>query len=757
MITKEDALQQFKNIVGTKASWANLLKSQFLNHFSIFMSWALRQAFWVVERVFQEIFLSTAVNESSVRAHAEDREYIPRKAVPASGTVNIANKGEYPVVIPAGTSFFSDTNEFLAEDPVSIAAVGNKDANVRQATRQTLEHAVSEEKRFYEILLDLDVTARLASYSVKIDEAGDGIFEDMSYSRLFANAAENDLVYDEFFKHTGQTGIRFGNGIFGKIPPVGAVVRVEMELTEGDTYLIAGETLDQAGTLLDTEGNPASLEIVTVTPVANGVEMEHGDELKANLHYWPLYNELLIWAEDYRFFCRKRYPKILWFKAWGEEEQEAEAGAPSLDYINKVFISAYEKNQHQGDWEADTEYKVWDTVSITGGDHSRLYPRAYLRGNGAERGKRKLERISDLGRQNHRGLVGIPGNPEAQPKVRMGGPDAYRLHPGDIRQDRPSPQSFDSQAGYPRSLGRTIRNRFGRPPGSGSGQGFVRSRQCHGVFRRKRSLFRNREHGVAGRAGTRRAGLHRHRRNHCRVGVFAMIDWLVKRLSPVKDKAARWVHLGEAIQEFWEEYFDPKLEELRGLRSIYTANEDGLKKLIAELGEFFEDTDRPIAVAWRKMELKFKDREFILTSSFSRKFKGLPVDWEPLYAPKGSSYGTEFVPEGLVDDISDYFLTSRGILTVNTADLTERGYSVKDFLDDAEVRVRRIKPLHIVFDGYKFLRTESMNLYWGSIFKKKKQIRIDAIAIRNTSASVDFAYGSVIKIKKSITINAFTE
>ena len=140
-----------------------------------------------------------------------------------------------------------------------------------------------------------------------------------------------------------------------------------MELTEGDTYLIAGETLDQAGTLLDTEGNPASLEVVTVTPVANGVEMEHGDELKANLHYWPLYNELLIWAEDYRFFCRKRYPKILWFKAWGEEEQEAEAGAPSLDYINKVFISAYEKNQHQGDWEADTEYKVWDTVSITGG------------------------------------------------------------------------------------------------------------------------------------------------------------------------------------------------------------------------------------------------------------------------------------------------------------------------------------------------------------------------------------------------------
>ena len=128
-----------------------------------------------------------------------------------------------------------------------------------------------------------------------------------------------------------------------------------------------------------------------------------------------------------------------------------------------------------------------------------------------------------------------------------------------------------------------------------------------------------------------------------------MIDWLVKRLSPVKDKAARWVHLGEAIQEFWEEYFDPKLEELRGLRSIYTANEDGLKKLIAELGEFFEDTDKPIAVAWRKLELKFKDREFILTSSFSRKFKGLPVDWEPLYAPKALPYGTEFRPMHLIE------------------------------------------------------------------------------------------------------------
>jgi hypothetical protein len=59
MISKEEALQQFKNIIGSKDAYAQLLKGQFIDHLSIFQAWALRQGLFSVERAIQEFFLST--------------------------------------------------------------------------------------------------------------------------------------------------------------------------------------------------------------------------------------------------------------------------------------------------------------------------------------------------------------------------------------------------------------------------------------------------------------------------------------------------------------------------------------------------------------------------------------------------------------------------------------------------------------------------------------------------------------------------
>ena len=49
-----------------------------------------------------------------------------------------------------------------------------------------------------------------------------------------------------------------------------------------------------------------------------------------------------------------------------------------------------------------------------------------------------------------------------------------------------------------------------------------------------------------------------------------MIDWLKKRLSPIKNNADRWTQLAEAIQEFWEGYFDPEMEEVANLEVLKT-------------------------------------------------------------------------------------------------------------------------------------------------------------------------------------------
>ena len=60
------------------------------------------------------------------------------------------------------------------------------------------------------------------------------------------------------------------------------------------------------------------------------------------MQYWPIYNGRLVWKEDYEFFIKKRFPNVFWARAWGEQEATlANGGVSSLDFVNKIFISAY--------------------------------------------------------------------------------------------------------------------------------------------------------------------------------------------------------------------------------------------------------------------------------------------------------------------------------------------------------------------------------------------------------------------------------
>ncbi len=98
-------------------------------------------------------------------------------------------------------------------------------------------------------------------------------------------------------------------------------------------------------------------------------------------------------------------------------------------------------------------------------------------------------------------------------------------------------------------------------------------------------------------------------------------DWLKKRLTPRKRLEDRWTSLAECIQALWEEYFDPSLQRLENLRSYFRAHDDDLAKSSGKWATIFaadmpRTKDKPIAVAWRKLELEYKDLELILSSVF---------------------------------------------------------------------------------------------------------------------------------------------
>ena len=204
-----------------------------------------------------------------------------------------------------------------------------------------------------------------------------------------------------------------------------------------------------------------------------------------------------------------------------------------------------------------------------------------------------------------------------------------------------------------------------------------------------------------------------------------MNDWLKKRLSPTKKDSSRWKELAEAIQEFSAENFDPDYNVLAGLRSIYTADEVNQKRIIAEMGHYFEDgiTDEniPASVSARKMELHQKETNVPLVRSMAR--IGFASEWMPLYAPRGDVYGTAFYTEdelaaaGLdinaavtlldsswaVGSIPATKLSSAGVYMTSRAKMAlNLGGTAPDGVDIARRRIMQVKPLHIVFDGFKY-------------------------------------------------------
>jgi len=349
MITKEESIAKFKEILATKNSWKALGKSQFINHLAVFMSWCLRSALWAVERARQEFFLSTALNDSSVMSFAEDREYIPRKKTPSTGSVTITNNGPLPIFLPSGQVMSSETGtDYSTDAAITIAAAGTGTVDVTQKSILEVVHTVTEEKSFYEILfdedLDADLTAenaaKICDFDVYVDLGeGDG-YEEWTYSRLFQNSYGGDHAYDEFYSHAGKMGVRFGNEYVGTVLPASALVKLTLYLTEGDITLASGQPLYLVGEVLDSAGLAADLAMVTAEAITDGQDAEGIPEMQQNLRYWPIYNEKLVWRDDYIFFIKRSVANILWIKVWGEEEAEAAYGADVL-YINKIFISAY--------------------------------------------------------------------------------------------------------------------------------------------------------------------------------------------------------------------------------------------------------------------------------------------------------------------------------------------------------------------------------------------------------------------------------
>lgn len=340
MILSDAVAQKMDALLAEMPSWKGLAGSQFVKQLSIFAGWAIEDAAFKIERAMQEGFIDSALNRSSILAHGEGMEYMPRKPVPAQGHIAISNQGKFPFTIVREREFMSDARMvFTLTDTVTVPAGSCVTAPVEQRSRQRLEFVVDERKPFYEILMGRDISSHIVSFKVFVAEDGQ-TFKEWTYDRLLTNSYPDSRVFDEFYHFTDQIGIRFGNGDFGRIPEAGSVVRVELVETEGDIVLLEKQSLYPVDEIRDDTGQIASAQIEVCETIQHGENQENTEEMRRDLHYAPVYNERLVWDNDYRYFLRRKFPEIVFAVAWGEETSEKMWGY-SLEHINKIWICAY--------------------------------------------------------------------------------------------------------------------------------------------------------------------------------------------------------------------------------------------------------------------------------------------------------------------------------------------------------------------------------------------------------------------------------
>ena len=203
--------------------------------------------------------------------------------------------------------------------------------------------------------------------------------------------------------------------------------------------------------------------------------------------------------------------------------------------------------------------------------------------------------------------------------------------------------------------------------------------------------------------------------------------WFANRLTASKQKSEMQLGMASIVEDMFIAIVEPILSRLSDRKSFFTMADTDLDTRIDEMGQFFtirasDASSKPMLLQQRLDEIHFKGTSRPITQTFYREFNGVPVTWQPMYAPVDVTkwaYGTRLIAENNLDAIGDaygdLFLTSRGVISIPYSDLVaiiQSGKNpaittVAEVTEEALTKFKQVAapllPLHIVFDGLQTL------------------------------------------------------
>lgn len=341
----QEHVESFNEILKSNTWWSRVLGSQFATGIATFVGQMVERSQSLARRLLQETFMSTATKRSSILAAAEDRGYVGRKITPSTGSVTITNNSTGSLTLPYGQPLDAPNKlPYVLYQAVELDPGETQTVKVAQLEEVILSATVTVATKWMEILLTKELTKTAASVDVYVT-LPNGSAELWEKRYQFRRATSDSKIYTEFYKPSEQLGIRFGNGLSGRIPPIGAVIELHVWSTTGDSTLVEGQQMQLADV---SDVLAASVAIKTTSAITGGAEGESTEEIRKGALYATAYDDEIVWSNDYKHFIKENVQNLSWLNVWGEVEQEKETGY-SLNNIGRIFVSAYSPTKSQAD------------------------------------------------------------------------------------------------------------------------------------------------------------------------------------------------------------------------------------------------------------------------------------------------------------------------------------------------------------------------------------------------------------------------
>lgn len=333
-MTVTEVLEKINAKLNENPWWARFVNSQFAQMMAVLGAQVIYIAQTYASRALGEGFISTATRRSSILAAAEDRGYIGRFITPSEGSVTLKNNSDVLISLPDGA-------EFLSPNLTPLALVGGADIQpgesvtlhkIKQWEAMSVSFDIEADTRFLTLMLTREITAEVAALSVVV--VSDGEEEKWNQNQLFRMSRGYSRDYALVYKPTEQLGVRFGDGSMGMMPPMGAVVRVDIKASVGDFTLAEGQKLECVGNISQHSGK---LEATVDTIITGGEGLESTEETRARAKYYVPFDEQVIWGGDYRTFLIRAMGNFQWLNVWGEAIQEKLTGFDVYN-INRIYF-----------------------------------------------------------------------------------------------------------------------------------------------------------------------------------------------------------------------------------------------------------------------------------------------------------------------------------------------------------------------------------------------------------------------------------